>query len=167
MKKIASFIGKFYPPHIGHLSVIDELKNKFDEVYVIISKNDIRNKKIFIETGFNVLDAQLIKSWFDEHYKKDKNVKVFIFDEEEFKPYPEDRDKWAEKFKKEFPLVNVKVADESYREYNQKYFPEYEFYSIKRDIIDIHSTYIRNDTQKYLDYLIPEAKDYFKQRKNK
>lgn len=164
MKKIASFIGKFYPPHIGHLWVIDNLEDKFDELYIIISKNNKRNEKIYKETGFEILDASLIKKWFDSHYKGREKIKTFIFDEEEFKPYPEDRDKWAEKFKKEFPLVNVKIADESYRDYNEKYFPEYEFYPIERDIVAIHSTDLRKDIKNNFDYLIPEAKDYFKNK---
>ena len=51
-KRIGAYVGKFYPPHVGHLSVIGEAIKEFDEVYVIISKNDIRNEKIKKRTGF-------------------------------------------------------------------------------------------------------------------
>ena len=84
-----------------------------------------------------------------------------IFDESGFKPYPEDRDRWAEKFKEQFPSVTIKIADESYREYNQEYFPNYEFMAIPRDVINIHSTDIRNNLKQNYKYLIEEAKSYF------
>lgn len=162
MKRVGAYIGKFYPPHIGHLWVVDTLVDKLDELYIIISKNDIRNQEILKNDGFKVLDANLIKTWFEEHYKDNKKIKVEIFDETNLKPYPDDQDKWADKFKKQFPFVNVKIADESYRVYNQKFFPTYEFLAIPRDVINIHSTQIRNNIQKNLEYLIPTAKEYFK-----
>lgn len=166
MKKIGAFVGKFYPPHIGHLWVIDNAAKDLDEVYVIISKNNIRNEDINKQQNFKELDANLIKSWFCEHYKNNPKVKVKIFDETGFKPYPQDRDKWAEKFKKEFPEVNVKIADEGYREYNKEFFPEYEFYPIERDVVNIHSTQIRNNIRENLDYIIPEGREYFKEIAN-
>lgn len=159
--RVGAFIGKFYPPHIGHLSVIDEVVNKVDELYIIISYNKIRNDKIKTSSSFEYLSPQLIKSWFEQHYKDNSKIKVGIFDEGDFRPYPDDRDKWAEKFKKEFPEVNIKIADESYREFNKIYFPDYEFMAIDRDIVGIHSTEIRDDLESNLDNLIPEARSYF------
>ena len=61
MKKIGAFVGKFYPPHIGHLSVIDNASKDLDEVWVIISTNQIRNKTIKNQSNFDNLDADLIK----------------------------------------------------------------------------------------------------------
>ncbi len=161
MTRIGAFVGKFYPPHIGHLWVVDTLLEELDEIYIIISKNEIRNKIIEKDTGFKGLDANLIKKWFSEHYKDNPKVKVEVFDESGFKPYPEDRDKWAEKFKEQYPSVTVKIADESYREYNQEYFSDYEFLAIPRDVINIHSTDIRNNLKQNYNYLIEEAKGYF------
>ena len=88
-------------------------------------------------------------------------VKVEIFDEQGLLPYPNDQDKWAKRFKEQFPFVNVKIADEGYKDFNKKYFPEYDFLAIDRNKIDIHSTYFRENPQKYIDFLIPEAKKYF------
>jgi len=166
MKKIGAFVGKFYPPHIGHVWVINKALKDLDEVYIIISKNDIRNEMIKDEQNFPTLNSNLIKGWFEEHYKNNPKIKVEIFDETGLKPYPEDRDIWANKFKQQFPTVNVKIADESYRKYNEEFFPSYEFYPIERDVIKIHSTQIRNNMEKYFDYLIDEAKEYFKGDKN-
>ncbi|MBQ7307960.1 MAG: adenylyltransferase/cytidyltransferase family protein [Clostridia bacterium] len=167
MKRIGAFVGKFYPPHLGHLWVVDNLVNNLDELWIIISYNKIRNQDIKDNANFDTLSPELIKSWFSEHYKDNPKIKVKIFDESDFKPYPEDRDKWASKFKKEFPSVNVKIADEGYREYNEKYFPEYEFMSIDRDFVNIHSTQIRQDLNKNFDMIIPEAREYFEKKKQK
>lgn len=167
MKKVGAFIGKFYPPHIGHTDAIDKACKDMDILYIIISKNDERNKQILEKDNFSILDAELIKSWFVKHYKNNPKIKVCIFDETNLKPYPQDQDEWAKKIKKQFPEVNVKIADESYREFNQRYFPEYEFYPIDREKIDIHSSYFRKDKHKYLDYLIEEAKEYFINKEKK
>ncbi len=161
MKKIGAFVGKFYPPHIGHIHAIDKACKDMDILYIIISKNDKRNQQILERDCFEILDAELIKSWFTQHYKNNPKIKVEIFDETNLKPYPQDLEKWAEKFKQQFRDVNVKIADESYREYNKKYFAEYEFYPIDRDVIDIHSSYFRKNKQKYKNYLILEAQKYF------
>lgn len=162
MKKIGAFVGKFYPPHIGHLSVVDNACEKLDEVFVVISYNKQRNAQLEKIDGFAEIDAYQIKKWFEKHYQNNPKVKVEVFDESGFRPYPEDRDKWAEKFKKQFPSVNVKIADAGYREYNQTYFPEYEFYEIDRDIVPFHSTYFRQNPKQNLDKIIPEAQEYFK-----
>ena len=160
-QKIGAFVGKFYPPHIGHLSVVDKAVKELDKVYIIISKNDIRNEELKKEQNFEILSAELIKTWFEQHYKNNQKIVVDIFDETGLKPYPEDVDVWSEKFKKQFPEINVKIADAGYREFNKKYFPEYEFYEIDRDKLPIHSTNFRQNPKEYLQFLIPEARAYF------
>lgn len=112
-------------------------------------------------TGFEAIPPELIKGWFEKHYETNSRVKVAIFDESGYKPYPEDGDKWAVEFRKQFPTINSKIADESYREYNAKYFPDFEFVPIDRDAINIHSTMIRGNTREMLDKIIPEAREYF------
>lgn len=160
--KIGAFCGKFYPPHIGHKSAIDYSLKICDFVYIVISFNPMRNE--IIKNDFNgfYLDVNLIKQWFELHYKNEKRIKVEIFDESKYRPYPYDRDLWAYGFKSQFNDVNIKIADESYREYNEKFFPECDFLPIDRDKINIHSTHLRNDLIKYFDFLLPEAKEFFK-----
>ena len=161
MPRIGAFSGKFYPPHIGHVSVVDNLIDSFDEIWIIVSYNPIRNMEIKRATGFDAIPPELIKSWFEKHYATNPRVRVEIFDESGYKPYPEDGDKWAVEFRRKFPTINVKIADESYREYNAKYFPDFEFVPIDRDAINIHSTMIRGHVREMLDKIIPEAREYF------
>lgn len=159
--KIGAFTGKFYPAHIGHVWAVDYSLKYCDKVIIVISSNPIRNQEIKEKCGFDILDASIIKSWFEEYYKNDSRVEVAIIDESGLKPYPNSTDDWVARFKKQFPSVNVKIADESYREFNQKHFPECEFLAVPRDVVSIHSTDIRNNLNKYFDYLIPTAKPYF------
>lgn len=160
--KIGAFCGKFYPPHIGHKSAIDYSLKICDFVYIVISFNPMRNEIIKNDFDGFYLDVNLIKEWFEIHYKNENRIKVEIFDESKYRPYPYDRDLWANAFKSQFKDVNTKIADESYREYNEKFFPECEFLPIDRDKINIHSTHLRNDLKKYFDFLLPEAKAFFK-----
>ena len=164
-RKVGAFVGKFYPAHIGHLSVIDNMVKKLDKLYIVISKNNIRNKTTL--NDFKYINAGLIKRWFKKHYSNNNKIFVEIFDESNLKPYPQDTDKWAKKFKKQFPDVNIKIADESYREFNQKYFSECEFWPIDRDVIPIHSTQIRNNILENINYIIPEAQAYYKRKLSK
>lgn len=161
-KRIGAFVGKFYPPHIGHVWAVEQAAKHLDEVYVVISANKIRNQQLKQKDNFATLNPRLIKKWFKKHFRNNKKIKVKIFDESGLKPYPDDRDVWAAKFKKQFPKVNVKIADESYRQYNEQYFAEYEFFPIERDAVAIHSTNIRQNLQQNFDFLIDEAKPYFK-----
>ena len=54
MKKIGAYIGKFYPPHIGHIWVVDNILKDFDKLYIVISYNKLRNIKIKEEQGYFV-----------------------------------------------------------------------------------------------------------------
>ena len=159
MEKIGAFVGKFYPPHMGHIDAINKALAYCDQVIVVISKNEMRNEALFDKYGFPYLNANQIKNWFEAYYKNNEKVSVQIFDESGLRPYPLDRDIWADKFKKQFPTVNVKIADGGYRQYNLEHFPEYDFFEIDRDYLPIHSTLIRENYEKYKDYVIPTARE--------
>lgn len=163
-KRVGAFVGKFYPPHKGHIFAIDTALKDMDEVVIVISSNKIRDNQIKQEQRFNNLEPEHIKSWFEEHYKNNSAVSVQIFDESGLRPYPLDRDIWAQKFKEQFANVNIKIGDESYREYNEQYFSDYEFYAVDRDVVGVHSTDIRLNFEKYKDYLIDSAKSYFENK---
>lgn len=157
MKKIGAFVGKFYPPHMGHIDAVQKALKYCDVVYVIISKNEERNNNIYDDYGFPILSASQIKNWLEKYFQDNKKVKVEIFDESGLRTYPQDRDIWAKNFKQKFPDVNVKIADIGYKEYNEKYFPEYEFFEVDREITPIHSTLIRSNYEKYKEYVLPTA----------
>ena len=82
--------------------------------------------------------------------------------EDKLGEYPVSMDVWSDVFKKITKhKVNMKFADETYRTLNELHFPECEFVCFDRQIINISATMIRNDPEKYFDYIIDEAKPYF------
>ncbi len=166
-KKIGAFVGKFLPPHVGHLSVIDKALNECDEVVVVISDDAKKSKKLCMKTNFPHFCAKTRLKWFKKHYKNQKNAKFRIIDESKLKSENFDGREYAELFWKSVKeKVNVKYADESYRELNEKYFPECEFVPINREQIPIHSSDIRINLDN-LKFVIPEGQaDILKAIKN-
>ena len=83
--------------------------------------------------------------------------------EDKLGSFPAPMDVWSAEFKKITKYkVNMKFADETYRPLNELHFPECEFVCFDRQVINISATMIREDLEKYFDYIIPEAKSYFK-----
>ena len=50
---------------------------------------------------------------------------------------------------------------------NEKHFPECEFVCFDRQTINISGTKVRNNPEKYFDFIIAEAQSYFKKIINK
>ena len=83
--------------------------------------------------------------------------------EDKFGQFPLSMEVWSDAFKKITKhKVNMKFADETYRPLNELHFPECEFVCFDRQVINISATMIRGNIEKYFDYIIPEAKPYFK-----
>ena len=166
-KKIGAFAGKFLPPHLGHVTEIENSANKCDELFVVICDNTNKSKKLCEESNIPFITTEMRANWLKEHFKNNPKIKVLIMLEDDLPPFPEGMKVWSEKFKKiTNHKVNMKFADESYRELNEKYFPESEFISFDRDRINVHATDIRNNPQKFFDYIIPEARAFFDNLKN-
>ena len=157
MKKIGCFVGKFLPPHIGHLSVIDRALEECEKVIVVLAEDPQRSIKECERTSFPYFSPQKRLEWFKKHYKNVENIKFVYLDESGLKAFPKGLKEWSERFK---DVVNDKItakyADESYRELNEKYFPECEFVPIDRNKIAVHGTDIR-ENREYLKYVIPEG----------
>ena len=158
MKKIGAFVGKFLPPHIGHLSVIDKILQECDECVIVISDNPNRSKEICKKANFPYFGSKKRLGWFKNHYKNNKNVHFAIVDESKLDPTENYMQAYSKLFYQSVPYpVTHKYADESYRELNEKYFPTCTFVAVDRDEINIHSTAIRQDYQKNKQFVMVEA----------
>jgi len=163
-KKIGAFVGKFLPPHTGHLREIDKAAEYCDELYVVVTNNDFNSKHLCEIANIPYIHPKLRIKWLTEHYKQNPKVKVIFMNENKLKAFPAGQDIWSKAFKKLTKnKVNVKFADETYRGLNETYFPECEFVCFYRDPDDISGTKIRNNPKKYFDYIIPEGKSYFEE----
>ena len=162
MRKVGCFVGKFLPPHIGHLSVIDRALRECEEVVVVLAEDPKKSKLRCDESNFPYFNAEKRLNWMKKHYKNAKNIKFVFLDESGLKSFPEGLKEWSARFKEVVGTnITAKYADENYRELNEKYFPECEFVPIDRDVIPVHGTDIRTNSD-YLKYVIPEGYEEIK-----
>lgn len=163
MKKIGAFAGKFLPPHIGHVRQIEISSEFCDELRVVVAENPMHTKALCEKENLPEMSAELRMNWLAEHFKHNTKIKIVYLDESGIPPFPNGLKEWSERFKKVVGRdVNVKFADETYRELNKTYFPECEFIAFDRTVINISATEIRKNPKKHFNYIIDEAKPYFK-----
>lgn len=161
-KRIGAFAGKFLPPHMGHVSEIASCANQVDELWVVVADKTTNSKKLCEEAGLPWISPRLRIKWLKAYFKGNKKIKIKYMCEDGLLSFPNGLDEWSQRFKKITKhKVNVKFADETYRELNEKYFPECEFVCFDRKKINISATMIRNDPKKYFDYIIEPAKPFF------
>ncbi len=167
-KKIGAFPGKFLPPHTGHLNMIFECAKKCDKLLVIVADSKNNSMKLCKKANIPYIPVKLRIKWLKTHLKKHKNIKVIYMNEDRYGNFPLPMNVWSKAFKNITKhKVNIKFADETYRELNELHFPECEFVCFNRQIINISATMIRENPEKYFDYIIPEAQPYFKKILNK
>ena len=160
--KIGAFAGKFLPPHLGHVTQIEKCAEYVDKLYVVVAEDAQRSASICKAAGLDPIDGEMRVKWLKEHFKNNSKIEVVYLDESGLKAFPEGLEEWSQRFKSKIKGVNVKFADETYRELNEKYFPECEFVPFDRMVIPISATMIRNDIKNNINYIIEEARDYFK-----
>ena len=163
VKKIGAFPGKFLPPHIGHVNTILDCLKKCDELLVVVADSKKNSKALCKKANIPYIPVRLRIKWLKSHFKNYTNIKVIYMNEDKLGPFPAPMDVWSNSFKKITKhKVNMKFADETYRKLNELYFPECEFVCFDRQIINISATMIRENIDKYFNFIIPEAQPYFK-----
>ena len=163
VKKIGAFPGKFLPPHIGHVSMIRECAKKCDELLVVVADSEKNSRALCKKTNITYISAKLRVKWLKAHFKNDKNIKVIYMNEDKLSTFPAPMKEWSDAFKKVTKhKVNMKFADESYRELNELHFPECEFVCFDRQKINISGTKVRENPEKYFDFIIAEAQPFFR-----
>ena len=162
-KKIGAFPGKFLPPHKGHIDTILDCANKCDKLLVVVADNEQNSKNLCEKANIPYMPVKLRIKWLKKHFRKHKNIKIVYMNESKLGVFPAPMDVWSDAFKKVTKnKVNMKFADETYRILNELHFPECKFVCFDRQIIKISATMIRNEPEKYFDYIIDEAKPYFR-----
>lgn len=157
MRKVGCFVGKFLPPHVGHLSVIDRMLKECKQVVVVLAENPGKSKILCKNANFPYFNAEKRLTWLKKHYKNVENIKFYFLDESGLKSFPEGLKEWSARFRRVVKdKLTAKYADENYRELNEKYFPECEFIPVDREVIVVHGTDIRNKRE-FLKYAITEG----------
>lgn len=162
-KKIGAFPGKFLPPHLGHVQTILNCSKKCDELLVVVADSEKNSRKLCRDAGIPYISAKLRCKWLKAHFKNNKNIKIVYMNEDKLSAFPAPMKEWSDAFKKLTKhKVNMKFADETYRELNEKHFSECEFVCFDRQQIDVSGTKVRNDPEKYFDFIIKEAQPFFR-----
>lgn len=153
--KIGMVLGKFYPPHKGHLYLIDTAISKCDTVYVLCCS--IKSEKI---------NGLLRWAWLTKIYKNNKNVKV-VHVTDENPQYPEEHEQfWAIWHKTVYENVSkdldVIFTSEDYGEPFAKVLGcKHVLVDKERTTIPISGTRVREDAHKNWDMIPDEIKGYF------
>jgi HTH-type transcriptional repressor of NAD biosynthesis genes len=165
-KKIGVFIGKFLPPHIGHINQIKKCLDQCDELIVIVADSKKRTKDICKSANIKPIHAKKRLKLIKKHLKSINNIKFKYLNQGMLEAFPDNLVKWKNKLKH---LTNNKFdywfVDNNYLEISKKYFPEFEFIGFDRTEINISASKIRNDLNDKNNYIIKEAQKYFNNKK--
>lgn len=168
-KKTGIFIGKFLPPHIGHINQIKKCLDYCDELIVIIADSKQRSKTICKNANIKPVYAKTRLKWLKNHFKYNKNkIKFKYLNQGMLESFPDNLNLWKNKLKR---LTNNNFdfwfVDNNYLDISKKYFPEYNFIGFDRSEINISASEIRNNLENKNNYIIKEAQKYFLKNKYK
>ena len=66
LPKVGVYFGKFIPPHRGHLTAILTAATKVQKLYVVVSDNVNRTKRICQESGIPEVTVNLRMQWLKQ-----------------------------------------------------------------------------------------------------
>ncbi|MGX6445094.1 multifunctional transcriptional regulator/nicotinamide-nucleotide adenylyltransferase/ribosylnicotinamide kinase NadR [Neobacillus sp. K501] len=140
--------GKFLPLHLGHVYAIVHASSIVDELYVVLSHSDKRDKELCNHTKMRFIPAQIRLRWLSQLTKDMPNVKVISVEDEQGK---EDYD-WfegAQLIKKEIgkQIDYVFSSEPEYGEIFEQLYPESKHVVIdpNRSHVNISATKIRHE----------------------
>ncbi|MBR7091445.1 MAG: adenylyltransferase/cytidyltransferase family protein [Clostridia bacterium] len=165
MPKTGLFVGKFMPPHIGHIHAILDASTRCDHLIVLVCfEPNITSRECTIH---NLPDMPLALKvqWLTQELSNYPNITILSLDESGMPPFPHGWECWANAVKNVVgePIHIIFGSEINYTDGYAKYFPESTYYiqDADRQAVNISSTAIRNDLNQYLDYIIPSARKYF------
>jgi len=132
-------LGKFLPPHMGHVALIEKSLERCDNLYIVISNNVEKTEKLCEECNLPFMSADLRRKWLADHFAdlpRAKSIKVLVLDENNLKPFPSGT---AEFVKRLTALVPAKIDALFFGEDNiikntEKHFPDTEIIVMERGV---------------------------------
>jgi HTH-type transcriptional repressor of NAD biosynthesis genes len=147
-------IGKFMPPHLGHLRLIDFAAQHSDQLLVAVCS---RPKE--------PISGSLRFRWMKGILGSYKNIKAVQIEAD----LPQDKEPsraaskiWSRYLLKRFGRINTIFSSEAYGDYLAEYMQaDHQLYDIKRKKEKISATQIRKDPLKYWNYIPQIVRPYF------
>lgn len=168
MPKVGVFFGKMIPPTRGHLTAILNAATQVQKLYVVISDNVNRTKRICDEAGIKEIPVNLRMQWLKQEFQDMPHIKVVKLDETNIPEYP---DGWAEWTKLMQEAVNEEInvffcGEKEYVENLNKYFPDatVKLFDPNRTNYDISATRIREDIMSNWNHILGPARPFFAKR---
>lgn len=168
MPKVGVYFGKFIPPHRGHLNTILTAATKVQTLYVIVSDNKARTKRICKENGIKEIPLALRIQWLKQELIDMPHIKVVALDESDIPEYPNGWFEWTKLMKTVVPeKIDLFFCGEAeYVDRLLQYFPdsEVELFDPDRKTFDISATRIRNNPLENWDMILGPARPHFAKR---
>ncbi|HEM3560767.1 TPA: adenylyltransferase/cytidyltransferase family protein [Streptococcus suis] len=162
IQTLAVVFGTFAPMHKGHLDLIGRAKLACGQVRVLVSGYDKdRGDLIGLDllTRFRAIQSQ---------FEGDNLVRVRALDETDLPAYPDGWDLWLERLLGLLDLAEHQapvfyVSEEEYAQELQNRGYQAHFSPRK---FGISATFIRENPEKYRDYIAPAFVDFFEDGEN-
>lgn len=168
MHKTGVFVGKFLPPHRGHLSQIINSATQCETLYVVVSDNRKATGKICFDARLPLMSADLRVKWLSQELQGFEHIKIALLDETDIFEYPYGWDEWSKKLKSTIKekIDVIFCGDSEYEDGYNMYFPDAEFklFDYKRERYPISATLIRETPFKYWDYILGSARPFFSKK---
>lgn len=84
--------GKFLPLHLGHVYAIVHASTIVDELYVVLSHSELRDRELCQDTNMNYIPSQIRLRWLSQLTKDMPHVKVISIEDK----HDNDNYDWAE-----------------------------------------------------------------------
>ncbi|WP_010280935.1 multifunctional transcriptional regulator/nicotinamide-nucleotide adenylyltransferase/ribosylnicotinamide kinase NadR [Bacillus timonensis] len=165
MKKVGFYGGKFLPLHQGHVYAIIKASTMVDELYVVLSHSEKRDRELCEGSKLTFIPSQIRLRWLSQVTKDMKHVKVIEvedYDGDEDYNWKEGANKIKEAIGKNIDMVFS--SEIGYGPIFQELYPEAMHCLIdgKREQVPISATEIRKKgVFAYWDYIPKVAKPYF------
>jgi HTH-type transcriptional repressor of NAD biosynthesis genes len=167
-KNTVGFIGgKFLPLHLGHVYAIEQAAKQVDELYVILTSSEKRDKELCERDGIKYIPTDIRLSWLGAALKDISNAQV-IHVKDNWGNDDYDWDKGAEMIQKAIgkPIDSIFSSENDYEKHFIKNYPNAKHIVIDNDRknIPISATDIRKDLSGNWDKLPSYVKSYFTKR---
>lgn len=93
MKKVGHYGGKFIPFHKGHLYAITKAAAQVDTLYVVVSYDEERDRRLCAEAGLGYIDYRRRQQWIMTSVKGMPNVQVIAVEDP---PWVDETHMWLE-----------------------------------------------------------------------
>lgn len=150
-------LGKFYPLHLGHVTLIRYALEWADLLYVLVCASDRES-----------MDGSLRASWIEETFRSEEKVKVRLlaYSERELpntsQSSREVSKKWAGKILELFDDIDVVFSSEPYGDYLAEYLNcQHVFFDQDRTAVPVSATQIRQNPLQHWDFIAEAARPFF------